>query len=40
MLGSSVPVSEFLQGQQRVLKEKQIATVIASSEMSTATDGF
>ena len=37
---SSVPVSDFLQGQQQLLKEKQITTVIARSEMSSATDGF
>ena len=37
---SSVTVSEVLQGQQQVLKEKQITTVTARSEMSFATDGF
>ena len=37
---SSVAVSEVLQGQQQVLKEKQITTVIARSEMLFATDGF
>ena len=37
---SSVAVSEVLQGQQQVLKEKQITTVTARSEMSFATDGF
>ena len=37
---SSVAISEVLQGQQQVLKEKQITTVIAHSEMSFATDGF
>ena len=37
---SSVAVSEVLQGQQQVLKEKQITTVKARSEMSFATDGF
>ena len=37
---SSVAVSEDLQGQQQVLKEKQITTVTARSEMSFATDGF
>ena len=37
---SSVAVSEVLQGQQQVLKETQITTVIARSEMSFATDGF
>ena len=37
---SSVAVSEVLQGQQQVLKEKQITTVKACSEMSFATDGF
>ena len=35
---SSVAVSEVLQGQQQVLKEKQITTVTARSEMSFATD--
>ena len=37
---SSVAVSEVLQGQQQVLKEKQITTVTANLEMSSATDGF
>ena len=37
---SSVAVSEVWQGQQQVLKEKQITTVTARSEMSFATDGF
>ena len=37
---SSVAVSEVLQGQQQVLKEKQITTVTARSEMSFATDRF
>ena len=37
---SSVAVSEVLQGQQQVLKEKQIMTVTARSEMSFTTDGF
>ena len=37
---SSVAVSEVLQGQQQVLKEKQITTVTARLEMSFATDGF
>ena len=37
---SSVAVSEVLQGQQQVLKEKQITTVTARLEMSSATDGF
>ena len=37
---SSVAVSEDLQGQQQVLKEKQITTVTARSEMSFATNGF
>ena len=32
----SIPVLEFLQGQQRVLNKKQIARL----EMSSATDGF
>ena len=36
---SSVAVSEVLQGQQQVLKEKQITTVTARSEMSFATEG-
>ena len=35
---SSIAVSEVLQ--QQVLKEKQITTVTARSEMSSATDGF
>ena len=35
---SSVAVSEVLQGQQQVQKEKQITTVIARSEMSFAID--
>ena len=35
---SSVTVSEVLQGQQQVLKEKQITTVKACSEMSFACD--
>ena len=37
---SSVAVSEVLQGQQQVLKEKQLTTVTARSEMSFATYGF
>ena len=37
---SSVAVSEGLHGQQQVLKEKQITTVTARSEMSFATDWF
>ena len=36
---SSVAVSEVLQGQQQVPKEKQITTVIACSEMLFATEG-
>ena len=36
---SSVPVSDVLQGQQRVLKEKEIATVTARLEMLSVTDG-
>ena len=37
---SSVAVSEVLQGQQQVLKEKKIMTVTARSEMSFVTDRF
>ena len=37
---SSIAVTEVLQGQQQVVKEKQITTVTARSEMSFATDGF
>ena len=37
---SSVAVSEVLQGQQQVLKEKQMMAVTARSEMSFVTDGF
>ena len=40
MLAALLAVSEVLQGQQQVLKQKQITTVTARSEMSFATDGF